>query len=71
VITIGSKLKAADNAGGILFTCIRISGGFKRQYAKLGELVGVVSHSRKSYKRSTDKLKLAKLAKKVKKKRKK
>jgi ribosomal protein L14 len=70
MIAVGSKLKAADNAGGILFTCIRISGGFKRKYAGLGEVVGVVSKSRKSYTRVRDKLKLAKLSKKVKKKRK-
>jgi len=67
---IESKLKAADNAGGILFTCITVFGGFKRRYAGLGELVGVVSHSRKVYRKESDKLKIAKLSKKVKKKRK-
>ena len=67
---IESKLKAADNAGGILFTCVHIAGGFKRRYAGLGEMVGVVSHTRKVYRRETDKMRLAKLAKKVKKKRK-
>jgi len=70
MIMIESKLKAADNAGGILFTCITVFGGFRRRYAGLGELVGAVSHSRKVYRRETDKLKVAKLAKKVKKKRK-
>ncbi len=70
MIMVESKLTAADNAGGILFTCIHIFGGFKRIYAGLGELVGVVSHTRKVYRRSTDKLKIAKVAKKVKKKRK-
>jgi len=67
---IGSKLKASDNAGGILFTIITIFGGFKRRYAKLGEMVGAVSHTRKVYRRETNKQKLAKLSKKVKKKRK-
>lgn len=70
MISIESKLDAEDNAGGIRFTCITVFGGFRRRYARLGELVGVVSHSRKSYKAQTDKAKLAKLAKKVKKKRK-
>ena len=70
MIMIESKLKSADNAGGILFTCIQVFGGFKRRYAGLGELVGAVSHSRKVYRRETNKQKLAKLAKKVKKKRK-
>jgi len=67
MIMVESKLKAADNAGGILFTTIRIFGGFKRRYAGLGEMVGMVSHSRKVYKHETNKQKLAKLAKKVKK----
>lgn len=67
---VTSYLKAADNAGGILFKVIRVSGGFNRRYAGLGEMVGVVSSTRKVYKHETNKQKLAKLAKKVKKKRK-
>jgi len=70
MITIESKLKTIDNAGGILFTCITIFGGFKRRYARLGELVGIVSYTRKVYRKETDKLKISKLVKKVKKKRK-
>lgn len=67
---VESKLKASDNAGGILFTTITIFGGFKRRYAGLGEMVGAVSRTRRVYRRETNKQKLAKLAKKVKKKRK-
>jgi large subunit ribosomal protein L14 len=70
MIMVESKLKAADNAGGILFTCIRIFGGFKRRYAGLGECVGAVSFTRKVYRHEDDKLKLARISKKVKKKRK-
>lgn len=70
MIMVESKLKAADNAGGILFTCIKIFGGHKRRYAGLGEVIGTVSRTRKVYRHETNKLKLAKLAKKVKKKRK-
>jgi len=70
MIMIESKLKAADNAGGILFKCIQVFGGFKRRYARLGETVGAVSSSRKVYRHESNKQKLAKLAKKVKKKRK-
>lgn len=70
MIMIESKLKAADNAGGILFTTIQVFNGFKRRYAGLGEMVGVVSHSRKVYRYETNKQKLSKLSKKVKKKRK-
>lgn len=70
MIALESKVLASDNAGGILFTCITVFGGFKRRYARLGETIGAVSHSRKVYRRETDKIKNAKLAKKVKKKRK-
>lgn len=66
MISVESKLKAADNAGAVLFTAITISNGFRRKYARLGELVGVVAHSLKSYKHTDDKQKLAKLAKKSK-----
>ena len=70
MLAIESKLKVADNAGAILFTIITIPNGFKRRYARLGEMVGVVAHSLKSYKHTTDKQKLSKLSKKVKFKRK-
>lgn len=70
MICIESKLKASDNAGAVLFTVITVSGGYRRRYAKLGEMVGVVAHSLKSYRHTNDKQKLAKLAKKVKFKRK-
>jgi len=64
MIMVESVLKSADNGGGILFKCIKIFHGFNRRYAKLGELVGAVSQTRKSYKQESNKLKLAKLAKK-------
>lgn len=70
MLMIESRLKSSDNAGGILFTCTRIFGGFKRRYAKLGEMIGAVSYTRKSYPQTTDKLKLTRLGRRVKKKRK-
>jgi ribosomal protein L14 len=36
MLMVESKMVAAYNAGGILFTCIRVFGGFKRRYAGLG-----------------------------------
>jgi len=70
MIMVESLVKSADNAGGLVFKCIRVFGGFNRRYAKLGELIGSVSHTRKVYRRESNKVKIAKLAKKVKKKRK-
>ena len=67
MIALESKMKAADNAGAITFKCITIYGGFRRRYARLGEMVGSVAQLRRIYRADTNK-KI--LAKKVKKKRK-
>jgi large subunit ribosomal protein L14 len=70
MLCIESKIKAADNAGATFFTVITVHGGFQRRYAGLGEMVGAVARSLRPYKQTSDKQKLAKLAKKVKYKRK-
>lgn len=67
MIMVESKLVSADNAGAITFKCIKIFGGYKRRYAKLGEIVGSISFTRRIYSNDIDK-KI--LSKKVKKKRK-
>lgn len=67
MILIESTLISADNAGAIKFKCIKIFGGYKRRYAKLGEVVGSIAHTRRVYSNKIDK-KI--LSKKVKKKRK-
>jgi large subunit ribosomal protein L14 len=67
MISIETKLSAADNAGAIKFKCIKIFGGYKRRYARLGEIVGSIASVRKIYSNDLDK-KI--LSKKVKKKRK-
>jgi large subunit ribosomal protein L14 len=67
MISVETKLTSADNAGAIKFKCIRIFGGYKRRYAKIGEVVGSIASIRKVYSNETDK-KI--LSKKVKKKRK-
>lgn len=67
MITVESRLIAVDNAGAVTFKCISIFGGFKRRYARLGEIVGSVSQIRRVYRSDINK-KI--LAKKVRKKRK-
>lgn len=67
MILIESKLTAADNAGAVTFKCISVFGGFKRRYARLGEIVNSVSQIRRVYRADLGK-KI--LSKKVKKKRK-
>jgi len=67
MVTVESKLIASDNAGAITFKCIKVFGGYKRRYARLGEVVGSIAVTRRVYDINMDK-KI--LAKKVKKKRK-
>jgi large subunit ribosomal protein L14 len=67
MILINSTMDVADNAGAIKFKCIRITGGFARRYAKLGDVVGSVSQTRRKYDAALEK---KKRMKKVRKKRK-
>jgi len=55
MIALESKMKAADNAGAITFKCITIYGGFRRRYARLGEMVGSVAQLRRIYRADTNK----------------
>lgn len=64
---VESKVISADNAGAVTFKCIKIFGGYKRRYARLGEIIGSISAIRRVYNNRMDK---KVLAKKVKKKRK-
>lgn len=64
---INSTMDVADNAGALKFKCIRISGGHARRYARLGDVVGSVSQTRRKYDAAMDR---KKRLKKVRKKRK-
>jgi len=57
MISINSTMDVADNAGATKFKCIRITGGFARRYAKLGDMVGSVSQTRRKYDAALDKKK--------------
>lgn len=65
MLILESTIRAADNAGGVFFKCITVYGGFKRRYARLGEIVGSIAKTRRVY---SDDLNKKTLAKKVKKK---
>jgi large subunit ribosomal protein L14 len=67
MISIESRLRAADNSGAVILKCITIYNGFNRRYARLGEVVGSIVKKREKYSKHLNK-KI--LAKKVKKKRK-
>jgi large subunit ribosomal protein L14 len=42
MIQVQSMLKVADNTGAKSVLCIRISGGYKKRYASVGEIITVV-----------------------------
>lgn len=37
-----TKLKAADNTGAKVIQCITVLGGYKKRYAKIGDIITVV-----------------------------
>ncbi len=39
MIQFGTYLKAADNSGAKLLYCIKVLGGSKRRYAKIGDVI--------------------------------
>jgi large subunit ribosomal protein L14 len=41
MIQQGSKLKSADNSGAKIIECIKVLGGTRRRYAKIGDVVVV------------------------------
>ena len=41
MIQVQSMLKVADNAGAKKVQCIRVLGGYKKRYARIGEVVTV------------------------------
>jgi len=63
-----SKVECADNSGGIWFTVTCVRGGFNRRYARLGNLISIVSYRRKKYSKDVTKELSLKFAKKIKKK---
>lgn len=64
MIGVEGTTKAADNAGAVVFRCIRVPGGHRRRYGRLGEIVYSISKIRKVYPADTDKKILAKKVKK-------
>lgn len=44
-----SMLKVADNSGAKLVQCIHVSGGYKKRYARLGDIITIVVKSAQPY----------------------
>ena len=38
MIQVESKIKVADNSGAKIIQCIRVLGGYKKRYARIGEI---------------------------------
>lgn len=41
MIQLGTKLKVADNTGAKLVKCIKVLGGTRKRYAKIGDIIVV------------------------------
>lgn len=41
MIQVGTRLKVADNTGAKLLQCIRVLGGNKKRYAKIGDIITI------------------------------
>lgn len=57
MICVESRLRASDNSGGLIFKCIKIFKGYKKKYARLGDIVGSISKTRKAYSKEFNKQK--------------
>lgn len=50
-------LRVSDNSGARTVRCIKVLGGFKRQYAKLGDIIVVSVQKLRNRSRKTSKVK--------------
>ena len=41
MIQVESKIKVADNSGAKLVQCIRVLGGYRKRYARIGDIITV------------------------------
>jgi large subunit ribosomal protein L14 len=41
MLQVGSKIRVADNSGAKVIKCIKVLGGAKRRYARLGDIIVV------------------------------
>lgn len=49
-------LKVCDNSGGKIVKCIKVLGGFKKKYAKLGDLIVISVQQLRNKSKSTSKV---------------
>ncbi|MFA6388735.1 MAG: 50S ribosomal protein L14 [Patescibacteria group bacterium] len=42
MIQLRTMLQVADNSGAKLASCIHVFGGYKKRYARIGDIIGVV-----------------------------
>jgi large subunit ribosomal protein L14 len=57
MVQLGSYLKVVDNSGVRFAYCIRVPGGYKRRYARLGDTLTVVVNRLRKRRRQYSKLK--------------
>jgi|SRR5688572_17542630 large subunit ribosomal protein L14 len=62
MIQSGTKVKIADNSGAKYATCIKVLGGHKRRYAKIGDKIVVSVNDLRLKRRSQAKVQKGKVA---------
>ena len=41
MIQVGSRIKVADNTGAKTIQCIKVTGGYKKRYARVGDIITI------------------------------
>lgn len=63
MVQLKTILNVSDNSGAKLATCIKVLGGYKKRYAKIGDIIVVSIKSLKNSSKSTVKVKRGEVCK--------
>jgi len=49
MIQVQTKMKVADNSGAKIIQCIRVLGGYRRRYARVGDIITGLLEQKKKF----------------------
>src|SRR3546814_5298836 len=61
MVQVGSKLRVSDNSGAKYVSCIKVLGGYKKRYARIGDKLVVSVVSLRAKRRSQSKIQKGKV----------
>src|SRR3546814_13192607 len=61
MVQVGSKLRVSDNSGAKYVSCIKVLGGYKKRYARIGDKLVVSVVSLRTKRRSQSKIQKGKV----------